>query len=70
MVVLWNVAPCSLVDVDRRFRGPYRFHHQGGEAHLKSRSVCTRLHGATSQKTPIVTDELFQKVDVDACCQL
>jgi hypothetical protein len=27
--VFWNVAPCSQVDVDRRFRGVYCLHHQG-----------------------------------------
>jgi hypothetical protein len=26
MVVFWDVAPCSLVDVDRRFRGTYYLH--------------------------------------------
>jgi hypothetical protein len=25
----WDVAPCSLVDIDRRFRRTYRLHHQG-----------------------------------------
>jgi hypothetical protein len=25
----WNLAPCSLVGVDRRFRDAYYFHHQG-----------------------------------------
>jgi hypothetical protein len=23
------VVPCSLLEIDRRFRGSYRFHHQG-----------------------------------------
>jgi hypothetical protein len=27
MTVLWNIAVCSLVEVDRRFRGVYCFHH-------------------------------------------
>jgi hypothetical protein len=48
------VAPCTLVDIDRRFRGAYFFHHQGDWrrwAPLKFRSISTRLHGATSQKT-------------------
>jgi hypothetical protein len=27
MVVLWNVAPCTLVDNDRRVRGAYWLHH-------------------------------------------
>jgi hypothetical protein len=37
MTVFWVVAPCSLVEVYRRFRGPCCLHHQG----------------ATSQKTII-----------------
>jgi hypothetical protein len=30
IVVLWDVAPYSLVKVDRSFIGVYVFHHQGG----------------------------------------
>jgi hypothetical protein len=30
--VFWDVAPCSHVEVDRRFRGAYCFHHQGDES--------------------------------------
>jgi hypothetical protein len=26
MAVFWDVAPCSLVDIDQRFRGPYCLH--------------------------------------------
>jgi hypothetical protein len=29
MAVLWDVSPCSLVDIDRCFRGAYCLHHQG-----------------------------------------
>jgi hypothetical protein len=29
MAVFWDVAPCSLVDTDRRFRGAFYLHHQG-----------------------------------------
>jgi hypothetical protein len=29
MAVLWVVAPCGLVDVYQRFRGPCCLHHQG-----------------------------------------
>jgi hypothetical protein len=31
MTVFWDVAPCSLVEVDRHFRGAYGLHHQGDE---------------------------------------
>jgi hypothetical protein len=46
----WVVAPCSLVGLDRRFRGAYCLHNQGDDIH---RSTPTRLNGATSQKTII-----------------
>jgi hypothetical protein len=29
MVVFWDVAPCSLAEIYRRFRGVYSLHHQG-----------------------------------------
>jgi hypothetical protein len=35
MTVLWNVASCSLVDTDRRFRGVYCIHHQGDDGGSK-----------------------------------
>jgi hypothetical protein len=31
MTVFWDVAPCSLVEVYRRFRGACFLHHQGDE---------------------------------------
>jgi hypothetical protein len=34
--VFWVVAPCSLVEVYRRFRGACCLHHQGDESHLLS----------------------------------
>jgi hypothetical protein len=44
MAVFWVVAPCSLVELYQRFRGPCCLHHQGDES---------SLHGATTQKTII-----------------
>jgi hypothetical protein len=32
MAVFWVVAPCGLVWVYRRFRGPYCLHHHGNES--------------------------------------
>jgi hypothetical protein len=29
VIVFWDVALCSPVETDRRFRGAYCFHHQG-----------------------------------------
>jgi hypothetical protein len=32
IAVFWVVAPCSLVEVYQRFRGPCCLHHQGDES--------------------------------------
>jgi hypothetical protein len=32
MAVFWVAAPCSLVEVHRRFRHAYCLHHQGDES--------------------------------------
>jgi hypothetical protein len=29
MAAFWDVAPCNLVDTNRRFRGAYCLHHHG-----------------------------------------
>jgi hypothetical protein len=47
MAVFWVAAPCSLVDVTRRFRGTCCLQQQG------NRETFTRLHGATIQKAAI-----------------
>jgi hypothetical protein len=59
MAIFWVVAPCSLVEVYQRFRGPCCLHHQGDE-YLMMEAVSTSetlvnfwLHGATTQKTAI-----------------
>jgi hypothetical protein len=38
---IWDVAPCSLVGVDRRFRGTYCLHHQSYECF--SRNFPTKI---------------------------
>jgi hypothetical protein len=45
--VFWDVAPCSHVEVDRRFRGVYYLYHQSDRP-LKRLSISTRLHRSTS----------------------
>jgi hypothetical protein len=34
MAVFWVAAPCGLVEVYQRFRGPCCLHHQGDESHM------------------------------------
>jgi hypothetical protein len=43
MTVVWDAAPCSLVENDRRFRGVYCLHHQnddGGSKHIWNVGKC------------------------------
>jgi hypothetical protein len=35
MAVFWVVAPCSLVELYQRFRGPCCLHHQGDDGGSK-----------------------------------
>jgi hypothetical protein len=56
MAVFWDVAPCSLVDNEQRFRKAYCpiIRVMMMEAVRSSdMSISTRLHGATSQKIAI-----------------
>jgi hypothetical protein len=48
---LLGLAPCGIVNVNRRFRGVYWWRRK--YAPLKHQSVSTRLHGAISQKAAI-----------------
>jgi hypothetical protein len=61
--VFWDVAPCSHVEIYRRFRDAYCLPSSGRSpwwwrqyVYLKRRSISTWLHGATSQKTPYICD--------------
>jgi hypothetical protein len=41
MTVMWNIAPCSLVEIVRHFRGAYYLYHQGGDIAQMMEAVCT-----------------------------
>jgi hypothetical protein len=47
MAVFWDVAPCSLVDIDRRFRCAYCLHHQA----LMTETVSTSETSANIYQT-------------------
>jgi hypothetical protein len=44
MTVFWVVAPCSLVEVYQRFRGPCCLHHQGAILMEAARTSETLQH--------------------------
>jgi hypothetical protein len=52
MAVFWDVAPCSMVDIDRSFRGAHR-PDDGGSKLLWNVGLPTTLQGEKSQKTTI-----------------
>jgi hypothetical protein len=35
LTVLWDIAPCSLVQIDRRFRSAYWLHYRSGDGGIK-----------------------------------
>jgi hypothetical protein len=43
VAAFWNVATCSLVDGDRRFRGSCCIHHQGDVTHLPDNGGSKKL---------------------------
>jgi hypothetical protein len=45
MTNVWDIKPCSLTEVDRRFRNFYNLHHQGdrpviSHTYLAARGIC------------------------------
>jgi hypothetical protein len=61
MRTFWDVSPCCIVGVDRRFRGVYCLHNQSDKSwrhyvSLKRHFTPTRLHACISQKILIIID--------------
>jgi hypothetical protein len=55
MTAFWDIAPCSIVEVDRRFRASYFLHHRFID--LMMEAVCTsetsvNLYEATRHSIP------------------
>jgi hypothetical protein len=57
MAVFWNVASCSLVDINRRFRGAYCIHHPRRQPSSFS-----------SQWEPQISDRLIQSTTSHSVC--
>jgi hypothetical protein len=54
MVVFWVFAPCSLMDIDQRFRGVYCLHNQGAlvmEA-VSCSETLVNIHQITRRNIP------------------
>jgi hypothetical protein len=49
MAVFWDTAPCTLADIDRRFRGAYCLHRQGD---LIASETSVNIHQATRRNNP------------------
>jgi hypothetical protein len=59
MAVFWDVAPCSLVEIDRRFRGQSVALMMEAVSTSESSVSFYRLLGATAQKTAIFNNNQF-----------
>jgi hypothetical protein len=53
MAVLWVVAPCSLVEVYQRFRGPCCLHHQGAEYDEYDLLIALMMEAARTSETMV-----------------
>jgi hypothetical protein len=51
MTGLWDLAPCSIMEIGRHFKSAYCLHHQVDNS--SHRSASTRLHDAISPKAAI-----------------
>jgi hypothetical protein len=54
-----EVALCSLVEVDRRFRGAYCLHHQGGETVM--------MEAVRTSETSVFLNEITQRYVSQGC---
>jgi hypothetical protein len=45
MTFSWDISPCILVEVDRRFRVAYCLHHQGPNAVVEWLTILLRIRG-------------------------
>jgi hypothetical protein len=67
LTVYWDVEPCSLAEIDRRFRYAYYLHYQGdddwgGAVRTSETSVnFYELYGATSQQTVFFNSHTINK---------
>jgi hypothetical protein len=55
MAAFWVTALCSLVEVDRRFRGAYCLHRQGGQTSIIAR--ISETSGNFNESSQLCTQE-------------
>jgi hypothetical protein len=52
IAVFWVVAPCSLVEVNQRFRVPCCLHHQGDEYSSRASETLVHFYQTTRRYNP------------------
>jgi hypothetical protein len=57
-IYFWEVAPRSLLEVDRRFRGAYCLHHQGRESSL---FITLMVEALRNSETSVYSKETTQR---------
>jgi hypothetical protein len=62
MTVFWYIAPCSLVEIDRRFRGAYCLHNQGSAP--TRRNIPEGCHVHTRCRENLKSHSVTSKFDV------
>jgi hypothetical protein len=73
MTVLWDVAPCSLVEICRRFKSAYCLHHQDTSKmsvdiyETTRRNITEDSHLQTSNKWKIFGAKEMHEIDEKQC---
>jgi hypothetical protein len=73
MTAVWDTAPCSLVEVDRRFTPAYCFHHQGDDRHRRLLSLYSPSWELVISQTIIcfsTVQNLYHKLGYNVNCTL
>jgi hypothetical protein len=73
MTAIWDTAPYSLVEVDRRYRPAYCFHRQGDDRHRRLLSLYSPLWEHVISQTIIcfsTVQNLYHKLGYNVNCTL
>jgi hypothetical protein len=65
MAVFWDVAPCSLVEIDWHFRGAYCLHNQGDAYSEGTSETSVNFNEATPRNIPEDYHYLYLLVSYD-----
>jgi hypothetical protein len=64
IIAVWGIAPCSLIEVDRHFRGAYCLNHQGDERWGNDPLQNMYLHRAVQHRKALTNIHVLNGVKI------